>query len=471
MPTRSATDVVEMIRKTLWPAYAAEKERLDRIDRWYRWDHDNPHQPRQSTREYKELQSRAQTPWLRLVVTSVAQALFVDGYRRADDPENAEAWTTWQTNNLDARQIAVHKAALAYGLSYVTVLPGKDPLTSTPTPVMRGVSPRRMITFYLDPAEDDWPAFALRVEPAKVDSKLGFALRFYDEQDVHYLQADAEMRKLDHVEAREHGLNVCPVVRFANDLDLEGRADGEVEPFIPVAGRIDQTVFDRLVVQRFASWVVRTIAGMSPPESLESDSDSEQAWRASEKLRLRAEDILVSDDPDTKFGSLPASDMSGFISAVEADIKALAAVSQTPAHELLGTMANLSAEALAAARASLTAKVDERKTSFGESWEQALRLARWVDGDAEGARDAAAQVRWRDTEIRSLAQAADALGKLAQMLGVPVELLWEKVPGFTQQDIDRAKVLVEQGGGMDALLRELEDGQTSPSGEPGGGNT
>jgi hypothetical protein len=242
-----------------------------------------------------------------------------------------------------------------------------------------------------------------------------------------------------------------------------------VEPFIPLAGRIDQTVFDRLVVQRFASWVVRTIAGMSPPEEL---PELEQpSWMTNQKLRLRAEDILVADDADTKFGSLPATPLDGFIAAAKADIMALAAVSQTPAHELLGDMVNLSADALAMARASLTAKVEERKHSFGESWEQTLRLASWVMGETDAARDYSAQVRWKDTEIRSLAQAADALGKLAQMLGVPVEVLWEKIPGWTDQDVARAKALADQGGGMEALLRELAGGQEPlPSAEDDGGD-
>jgi HPt (histidine-containing phosphotransfer) domain-containing protein len=138
-------------------------------------------------------------------------------------------------------------------------------------------------------------------------------------------------------------------------------------------------------------------------------------------------------------------------------------VTQTPAHELLGSLANLSAEALAAARASLSAKVEERKHSFGESWEQTLRLAAHINGDADAARDFQSQVRWKDTEIRSLAQAADALGKLATMLGVPVELLWEKIPSWTQQDVERAKALAAQGGGLEALMRELAAGQADAS--------
>lgn len=451
----SQRDTVGIVKSMLWPTFRAEKDRLDRIDRWYRWDHDKPHQPRHATREYKDLSSRAQTPWLGLVVTSVAQALYVEGYRRAEDAADATPWQYWQANGMDGRQMAVHRAALAYGMSYTSVLPGVDDFGDD-IPVIRGHSPRRMIAMYDEPERDDWPHFALQVEPARINGHPGWAVRVYDDTSVYFLQSSSTGDDVTWIESRLHGLNVCPVVRFANMLDLEGRADGEVEPFIPVAGRIDQTVFDRLVVQRFASWKVRTIAGMARPDV---DEDA-----AAARLRLRVEDLLVAEDADTKFGTLPETPLDGFIHAAKADIQTLAAVSQTPAHELLGDMVNLSAEALAAARASLTAKVEERQHTFGESWEQTLRLASWAMGDTAAARDYSAQVRWKDTEIRSLAQAADALGKIATMLAVPVEVLWEKIPGWTDQDVARAKLIADQGGGLDALMRQLAGGQTSVPG-------
>lgn len=442
-------DVKEQVRDLLMPAYLTERTKLDRIDRWYRWDHDRPHQPAQATTEYKELSQRAQAPWLGLVVTTVAQALYVDGHRPSDSLDNTAAWGSWQANGMDRRQMAVHRAALAYGRSYVTVLPGEDPLTGADMPAMKGISPREMLAFYEDPANDDWPHMALYAKPTKLEGGgTGYALRVYDEETVHYLTTDTMGSEPKWLDNRDHGLGVCPVVRFTNMLDLEGRTPGEVEPLIPIAGRIDQTSFDRLVVQRFASWVVRTIAGMAKP-------DSEQE-AAAERLRLKVEDLLVASDPDTKFGSLPATPLDGFIKAAEADIRVLAAVSQTPAHELLGQMANLSAEALAAARASLTAKVQERQHSFGESWEQTLRLAAHTVGDRAGAADTSAEVKWADTEIRSLAQAADALGKLAQMLNVPVEILWEKIPGWSQQDVNRAKALAEEGDSLGQLATQLD---------------
>jgi hypothetical protein len=442
-----ATDIV---KGRMWPLLQAERERIARIDRWMRWDHDKPHAPRHSTREYQELSDRAQAPWGRRVVTAVTDQLYVEGYRPARSAENAAPWQWWQENGLDARQIAVHESAVGYGIAYNVVLPGKSWLGDS-MPVIRGLDPSQMVAVYEDPAWDDWPIYALRAEPKKVGDRTGWSLRLYDDTQVHTLVMSSSGDSLAHVGAETHGVGVCPVVRFTNHLDLRGRASGDIEPIIPVLGRIDQTTFDRLIVQRFASWKVRTIAGMAKPDAAED--------AAAERLRLKIEDLLVAEDHETKFGTLDETPLKPFIEAHDADVRALAALSQSPAHELIGQMANLSAEALAAAEASLTRRVTRVKHPLGEAWEQTLRLGGRIMGNEDAARDFASQMHWRDMESRSMAQAADALGKMATMLGVPVEILWEKLPGFTQTDVERAKALVESGSPIDALLRELTDGQ------------
>lgn len=90
-----------------------------------------------------------------------------------------------------------------------------------------------------------------------------------------------------------------------------------------------------------------------------------------------------------------------------------------------------SAEALLAADTTLAKKVVDHQTLFGESWEQAFRMGGVAMGDNAAATDTDAQVWWRETEPRSIAQQVDALGKLATMLGVPVQALWQEVPGMT----------------------------------------
>src|SRR5690606_18859194 len=240
----------------LLPAFFEERRKLDVIDSWMRWDHDKPVSAHQATREHQELAKRAQTPLGHLIVTAVAQEMYVKGYRRSaaedgEEPsqEDNTPWRIWQANGMAARQIALHRAALGYGEAYTVVLPGSTTLGER-IPVIRPVSPRRGMAFWLDPAEDDWPAYFLRCDPAKIDGGMGWVIRLYDDEVVWRYQAGAEGSGLKYVTYEEHGIGVTPVVRYANQMDLEGRTPGEIEPFIPIMARIDQTTFDRLLIQR-----------------------------------------------------------------------------------------------------------------------------------------------------------------------------------------------------------------------------
>ena len=441
----SANDAIELVRDHLWSARQNEAQRLDRIDSWYRWAGDKIQLPRNATLEMRALVELARTPWLRLVVSTTAQALYVDGYRSPDVRDNSTAWEAWQRNDFDGRQVAVHRAALAYGYAYVTVLPGRSPLTGEAGAVLRGVSPRKMYAVYADPAEDDFPVYALRVD-APAGGKV--RVRLYDATSIYELRGDAGGASLEFLRQLDHGLGFCPVIRYANMLDLEGRTDGEVEPYIPIAQRIDKTTFDRLMTQHFNSWKVRTVAGLSEPDTEEESNRK--------KLMMRQDDLLVAEDPDTKFGTLPETPLDGFVRAGDADVKGLAAASQTPTHSLTGDLINLNAEALAAARAEHYAKVTERQVSFGRSHDLTLRTAARVDGDTDGAEDFTAHVTWQDTSIRSMSQAVDALGKAAQMLGVPPQALWARIPGVTKLDVDEWKALAAEGDALGALTGLLD---------------
>lgn len=427
----SQPSLLDLVTERLWPQYLEEKSRLDRIDRWYRWNHEDPRLPRGATAELKYLLELSKTPWLGLVVQTIAQTLFVDGFRSPDEARNAGVWRTWNANDFDQRQAAVHRSALAYGSSYVLVTPGQD--ADGPRSVMRGASPRKMLAVYAEPESDDWPMYAMHAQPQGAD---GWAVRVYDEDVIYFLNVDRG-GKATYIEFREHGAGVCPVVRYTNDLDLDGRTPGEVEPLIPLAGRIDKTAYDRLLTQHFNSWKVRTVSGLA-----EFADSEEEANR--KKLKLRQDDFLVAEDPDTKFGTLDETPLDGFIRAYDSDIDTLAGIAQVPATSLNGKVANLSADAIAELRAGLTQKSFERQVSFGKSHAQALRLAAALEGDQVSAADVMARVTWQDMQVRSMNQAADALGKYATMLGVPIEALWQRIPGVTKSDVDEWRTLAQR---------------------------
>jgi len=426
--------VVDLV-KTWMPEWLLERARLDVIDLWNNGKNTDIKAPVGATAELKRLIELSKTPWLGLVVTTVAQTMFVDGIRSsrqdASEPvgEVTGPWRTWLANQMPSRQIAIHRANLAYGYAFATALPGTDPFGQKMA-VLRGQSPRKMYAVYANPAEDEWPLFTLQFD---ANGKDKYRVKVMDEKSVYYLDSNADGSTVDFLEERVHDLGVTPAVRYTNMLDLDGRTPGEVEPFIPIAARIDKTDYDRLVTQHFTSWKKLWIAGMEKP-SAEQDANGI-------KLKLAQDDIVISDNVETKFGAFPASELTGFIAAKENDVETLAAVSQTPSHSLTGKMINIGAEALAAARAQLDQKSGERKVSAGISHDQLLRLGARIEGDLEAATDITAHVTWQDTSIRSLSSAADALGKMATMLQIPVEALWARVPGVTKTDVDEWKQL------------------------------
>jgi hypothetical protein len=264
----------------------------------------------------------------------------------------------------------------------------------------------------------------------------------------------------------KHGASECPVTRFAASVDLEGRTVGVIEPMIPLQNRINQTVFDLLVAQTYGSFKVRWVTGMAPPVQRDEDGDmvlDEQGNPIPLPINHNARRFLFAEDEDVKFGSLDETPLGGYIESIDMSIRHLAAVSQTPPHHLLGQIANLSAEALTAAETSLQRKIEEFRHSFGESWERVFRLAAELAGEELSAEDFHGEVLWRDMEQRSLAQSADALGKLAEALEIPKRGLWRRVPGVTQNEIEEWEDMREQDDSVGLLAGALTRASAAPT--------
>lgn len=361
-----------------------------------------------------------------LAVEIPTQSLYVDGYRpNLVDAgfDESPGWLAWQANHMDARQTAVHRGAFTYGFAYVMVVPG-DPL-----PVIRGYSPRELTVVYGD--DVDWPLYGLRVE-ANGDHET---LTLIDEQALYRFTTEGGLQHVQTNEYEGETGGVCPIVRFLNLEDLDGVMVSEVERLMPIQDQLDVTSFDLLVSQHYQAFLQRYIIG----------------WEAAdegEKFKAGASRLWTFDDPDVSVGAFQQAQLDGYLKSRDSQAQLLAVISQTPPHHLLGDLINLSAEALAAAESGHRRKITMRQVGNGESWEQVLALAEVEMGITP---NLTSQVRWRDTEARSLAQTVDALGKLAEMLGVPPEALWERVPGATQQDIALWRQMAEDADALGQL--------------------
>jgi hypothetical protein len=377
--------------------------------------------PREATPTMARLAAKSQTNYLPLVLDTLAQVMKVEGYRAKGASDNAKPWANWQRNSLDARQSGITRSALAYGASYATILPGDT------GPVITGVSARAMTALYQDPSRDDWPMLALQVD--------GNLVKLFDEEQVYYLgqQNDPrsglvapllQSRGLEFIEARPHGMPFCPVARFRDRMLLEGEEQyGIIEPIITIQHRIDETTFGMMVAQFFSAFRQRYIIGWMP----ESEA---------EELKASASQLWTFSSENVKAGDFAETDLTRYLESKNSGVRDMAAISQVPAQSLgVDGINNVSAEALASLEAGKDRKADEITTSLGETWELVLRAAAYIEGDEESAADFSAQIRWKNATARSLAQTVDALGKMAQMLGVPVEAVWERIPDVSETDI------------------------------------
>lgn len=446
-------------------AWSLERPRLDLIRAYMRNQANDIYVPSEADSEYRMLVDQSRFNILPLVTTTVAQGLYVDGYRTASEsglPSDTDSpiWTeVWQRNRMDARQAQIYRPAVTYGASFLTVLPGK------PSPVLAPYSPWRCTTLFADD-DDEWPKFAMttpndytlagsRVVTTQARLMGPPLVRIFDEEAVYEIPVDGfgnpDLRSRPVVKG--HDLGVCPVVRFRR-IDDDGSASfGKIEPLLSLQRQINQTTFSLLMAAQFGAFKQRHVTGMA----LDKDPVTGEI---KQPFNIAVNSLLVSDSPDTKFGEFTETDLSGYLNTRDKAIVFAASTAQIPPHNLLiaDGISNIAAETLAALESGHQLDMREYKKAFGEGMEQALRLAGRAIGDEAAWEDIAAEVHWDDTTPRSLGQLVDALGKMAAQLGIPVQELWSKIPGTTEQEIARWRA----AAASEDLLNTLEAFANAP---------
>jgi hypothetical protein len=170
-------------------------------------------------------------------------------------------------------------------------------------------------------------------------------------------------------------------------------------PVLDIQDRLNSQTFLLMTTGEHGARRQRWAAG------LELDDDEEPP--------IGPDRLLHSDSPETRFGTFDSTDMTGHVAVLEQILRHLAADT------------------------GLQRKVGERKTSYGESWQQTLRLSCLAAGDEAGWLDTTAVVRWRDTSTRSLAAVVDAWGEGRADARRPRPRDLGTPPGVTDQDVRR----------------------------------
>lgn len=384
-----------------------------------------------ATRDYREvfrtLIRDVCDNWMPIVVDAVEERLHVEGFRFGDDAQgDGAAWAIWQRNSLDADSEIVHNVALTAGLASVMVWPDADGLAEVtiehPTQVYVATEPgrRRKRAAALKLFVDEWTG-GTHATVYLPDGVFKFTRGEDHERWLPRRGADAEL---------PNPLGVVPIVPMVNRPTMFGAGRSEIREVISTQDQVNKLVADMLVASEFSAFKQRWATGVEIPTDPETGEDLDPFVSAVSR-------VWHVPDAEARFGEFASTDLRNYVGAIENRVQSLASRTRTPPHYLLGSSGSFpSGESLKATETGLIAKVRSRQRHYGETWEEVMRLALRIEGDDAKAKAFDAETIWRDPESRTEAEHVDALGKLRQMLNVPLEQLWSDA-GYTPQQIGR----------------------------------
>ena len=412
------------------------RSKVELLDKYYEGEHPAPEHVRKVKleTEYRVLMRQAVSNWPRLIVDAAQERLEVQGIRFGGRASDKAAWKVWQANSLDADAGLVQQSALTVGHAFVIVWADKD---GEPT-----ITPEHASTTIVAYREGSRRERAAALRRWQDDDDRWYAT-VYLPDGLYKFRAAATggTPRIDAWEEREvagetwplaNPLEVVPVVEFAVNRMLKparyGTGRGEFDDVRTIIDRINTTVFSGMLAQAYASFPIRALIG----DKIRKNADGEIL----PPFKIAVDHLIQIENPEGKLVQLDESNLESYIKFAEAHVRHLAAITKTPPHYLLGEMVNISADAIRAAEAGLVSKVRGHMRSLGEAWEETMRLAFKIKNDEKRASATDAAIIWKNPEIRSDAQLADAAVKLEPI--VPWQMLMEYL-GYSPQEIAKAE--------------------------------
>lgn len=421
----------EWWRDRLLKKYAADYE--ERLIHASYYDSTNPipSVPDGTGDLYPRLLGMSKTPWGRLVVDIVAERIVMQGFNIKDDDDLANGvWNIFRKNRIEAVQRQVTREAIALGTSYVSVWGnGPNPsiayesslcmthetLSGSPSEVAAvskvwfdTISNRIRVNLFLADKVYRW-------ESESTGELKNWRISIKGESPTVRWQPFSEP-------VPTYGMTVVP---FLTRPSWDGYGTSDLEDLLPSIQRIESITSSTLLAIELGALRQKWATGLEVP--------MDEAGNPTNPMKLAFDRLLVSEEPETKFGVFGATDVQPYLSAVSDAVGQLSAVSRIPT--LYFNQSELSnppsAASLEASETGLIHRVIERRTGFAESWEMvAEKVIQVADGELP---EAPFDIVWKDPRTRSEGQVLDAAVKLASM-DTPWEAVMEFI-GYTKTEI------------------------------------
>lgn len=420
-------------------------------------DHDRPYSDVGDS-EHEDRMRRSVTNFMPLAISTVTQEMVVDGFGiEGESGHDEESWARWQEMRMDFMLRPLLDGVGRYGYSFLECR-HNDP-TIRDSRVSAFVHSPKFATAAFRRRHDIVPAHFLYL-----DDRWGFDSDdlevsgwYFDGTHRYRFRSEksssGRMYKIE--ESSPHVGRTMPIVRVCANIDANGVARSLLDGLKPHQDKINQVWFDTLTNCAKTANAVRFLTGIKP-EFIQEEYRKEDGSIA---LRPKLDDynnkmpapvtmspgaIVTTPNDNANAFSLGGSDMGGYHGTMEIAVQHLAAASQIPPHHTLGKIANLSAEALRAARGPLVAKVDTTKVTVGESLEQFQLIAAEISGRQLGDERHRLECRWRSFDAGKGVMTADEVLKLRDAAELHPDAVLEATGRFTQTEIARFSGMREE---------------------------
>lgn len=444
---------------------------IDLWRRYYEGDQDLPVGPNQYREAYKRFAAMARTNLCWLCVESMVPRLQITGYRDGSGLQQTSnpVWDMWQATKMDSRQFSIWRKAISRSAAYVIV--GVDPKDSRkPRVTIEG--PENVIV-ETDPGDPMRRLAALRLWHDPIAKRWMATLylpgiRYHWQtrrgQNSGLVSDDETSRGLsfrpDRWEMRDEpgrSLPDVPVVPFYNgDPDEDPRAEFDVG--IDVQNRLNLTLLNRLTAERYGAFRQRVLTNY---ELVIDDATGLPVAPFNPGVDQTV--VLPPPEPGqpaSELKDLQQTQTDSMLRAVEADMRAFAAVTVTPVYYLPGDLVNIGADSIMALDAGHVAKIRQRMGYWSEDMEEVLTLMASVAGIDKDLK--ASEVVWARPENFNPAAVADYTGKMTSA-GFPLPMVAEEI-GWSPQRVQQLRTELASS----TFLASLSAPRTSPTSPAGG---
>lgn len=381
-------------------------------------------------------------------------------------PVASWAWRTWQLNRMDAKQRRVHEATLRDSEAFVIVDWDNTTGRARFTPHDRFVEgDEGCIAFYRNDDPDQDLMFVLKrwtevmptfeggrntrqrltvYLPGEIRKYAGFPGAWKEVVD-----ADTEPWPIPWIHKDGSPLGI-PVAHFRSSAGMEAREAW------PIQNLINKELVDLATESDMAAFRILAAFGWKPVDS------------TGEPLPITPGTWVGTMDPNGKVQEISGADLSQFLNVIESLMFWAAIVTDTPTSRFVTTKQVASDETQKEQNGGLNIKTRNRQGEMGNSWEDALSIARRLHNTfGTGGLDESVQLftQWQPLEARDTKKELEEAA-LRKALGMPIRLvakgldLTEEEIGAWEEDsqarADQAQSLALAQAKQPATRREVQ---------------